>query len=39
MLAEAEPDFANLDRWYNRGEGRSFGLFRLYRLGPKIGPR
>ena len=33
--AEAEPDFTNLDRWYTRGEGQTFGLFRIYRLAPK----
>jgi len=32
--AEAEPSFANLDRWYKRGEGQTFGLFRSYRLTP-----
>jgi hypothetical protein len=30
--AEAEPDLANLDRWYRRDGGQTFGLFRLYRL-------
>ena len=33
--AEAEPNFANLDRWYSRDEGKAFGLFKLYRLTPK----
>jgi hypothetical protein len=33
--AEAEPNFANLDRWYSRDEGKTFGLFKLYRLTPK----
>lgn len=33
--AEAEPSFSNLDRWYRRDEGRTFGLFRLYGLTPK----
>ncbi len=32
---EAEPSFANLDRWYSRDEGKVFGLFKLYRLTPK----
>lgn len=33
--AEAEPDLTNLDRWYSRDEGKTFGLFRLYRLTQK----
>jgi hypothetical protein len=37
--AAAEPDFANLDRWYARDEGQTFGLFKLYRLTPKAAPR
>ena len=30
--AEAEPDFQKLDRWYQRDEGKIFGLFKLYKL-------
>ncbi len=33
---EAEPDFANLDRWYQRDKGKSFGLFTVYKLTPKF---
>ncbi|MEO7674273.1 MAG: hypothetical protein ABIU09_09385 [Pyrinomonadaceae bacterium] len=33
--AEAEPDFANIDRWYERDSGQTFGLFRLYKLTPR----
>ena len=29
---EAEPNFANLDRWYSRDEGQNFDLFKLYRV-------
>ncbi len=36
--AEAEPDFTNLDRWYSRDEGQTFGLFKVYKLTPKAGP-
>ncbi len=32
---EAEPNFANLDQWYSRDQGKVFGLFKLYRLTPK----
>ncbi len=28
----AEPNFQMLDRWYQRDEGRVFGLFKLYKL-------
>lgn len=35
---EAEPDLANLDRWYTRNDGQSFGLFKLYRLSPRSAP-
>lgn len=31
-LADEEPSFANLDRWYTRDEGERFGLFTLYRV-------
>lgn len=37
--AEAEPNFANLDRWYIRDEGKPFGLFKLYKLTRKPGER
>jgi hypothetical protein len=30
--AEAEPDLANLDRWYERDEGERFGGYKLYRV-------
>lgn len=30
--AEAEPSYENLDRWYVRDQGETFGLFKLYRL-------
>jgi hypothetical protein len=30
--SEAEPDLSNLDRWYTRDAGTTFGVFRLYRL-------
>ncbi len=33
--AEAEPSFANVDRWYDRGAPRDFGMFRVYHLTPK----
>lgn len=33
--AEAEPPYTNLDRWYTRDPGETFGLFKLYRLTPK----
>lgn len=33
--AEAEPPYTNLDRWYTRDQGETFGLFKLYRLTPK----
>ena len=29
---QAEPDFQRLDRWYQRDEGKVFGLFKLYKL-------
>lgn len=36
--AEAEPKFTNLDRWYVRDAGKTFGLFKVYKLRPQ-GPR
>jgi hypothetical protein len=30
--AEAEPDLANLDRWYERDAGERFGGYKLYRV-------
>ena len=33
--AKAEPDFTNLDRWYQRDNGESTGLFKVYELTPK----
>ncbi len=32
--AEAEPKLANLDRWYSRDSGQTFGLFKVYKLTP-----
>jgi hypothetical protein len=32
VAAEAEPDYANLDRWYERDAGERVGNFVLYRL-------
>ncbi|MEO7659495.1 MAG: hypothetical protein ABIV48_07760, partial [Pyrinomonadaceae bacterium] len=29
---KAEPSYANLDKWYQRDEGRECGLFKLYKL-------
>jgi hypothetical protein len=29
---KAEPDFQKLDQWYQRDEGKEFGLFKLYKL-------
>lgn len=34
---KAEPDFTNLDRWYQRDNGESTGLFKVYGLTPKAG--
>lgn len=28
----AEPDFQKIDQWYQRDEGKVFGLFKLYKL-------
>jgi hypothetical protein len=33
--AKAEPNYANLDRWYQRDEGKTFGLFKVYVLTPR----
>ncbi|MGQ0542499.1 MAG: hypothetical protein ACT4O9_11720 [Blastocatellia bacterium] len=33
--AEAEQNFSNLDRWYSRDTGQTFGLFKVYKLEPK----
>jgi hypothetical protein len=30
--SDKEPDYSNLDRWYERDAGERFGLFVLYRL-------
>ena len=30
--ADPEPALANIDRWYTRDQGETFGLFKLYRL-------
>ena len=32
--AEAEPKFTNLDLWYSRDGGQTFGLFKVYKLQP-----
>lgn len=29
---KAEPDFKELDRWYQRDSGKEFGLFKVYKL-------
>ena len=31
----AEPDYRNIDRWYMRDEGTTFGLFKLFHLKPR----
>ncbi len=33
---KAEPNFSNLDRWYQRDEGKTFGLFKVYGLRPRF---
>ena len=33
---KAEPNYANIDRWYSRGEGQVTGLFKVFKLTPKI---
>ncbi len=33
---KAEPNYGNLDRWYQRDAGKSAGLFKVYKLTPKI---
>ncbi len=32
---KAEPNFSNLDRWYQRDEGKTFGVFKVYQLTQK----
>jgi hypothetical protein len=32
VRADGEPDYANLDRWYQRDAGERIGGFVLYRL-------
>jgi hypothetical protein len=29
---KAEPNFADIDRWYQRDEGKTLGLFKVYTL-------
>lgn len=33
---KAEPNFQKIDQWYNRDEGKVFGLFKLYKLRLKL---
>lgn len=33
---KAEPNYANIDRWYSRGEGQVAGLFKVFKLTPKF---
>lgn len=33
--AKDEPSLANIDKWYQRDAGTTFGIFRLYKLSPK----
>jgi hypothetical protein len=33
--AEGEPGLGNLDKWYQRDEGKTFGLFKVYRVSLK----
>ena len=33
---KAEPNYANIDRWYSRGEGQVTGLFKVFKLTPKF---
>jgi len=33
---KAEPNYANIDRWYQRDAGQTTGLFKVYRLTPKF---
>ena len=35
----AEPDYKNLDRWYQRDEGTNVGLFKVYKLTSKPTPK
>lgn len=32
VAQKPEPSLNNIDRWYERDEGKSFGLFRVYKL-------
>lgn len=34
--SDGESDLSRIDRWYNRGEGKEFGLFRVYELKLKL---
>ena len=34
--AKAEPNYSNLDRWYQRDAGETTGLFKVYSLTPKF---
>jgi hypothetical protein len=36
---EAETDFTNIDKWYERDEGEQFGKFKLYRVKLKQPPQ
>ena len=31
-MADSPPDFANIDKWYERDAGETFGKYVLYRL-------
>ena len=35
---KAEPNYANIDRWYIRGEGQVTGLFKVFKLTPRSLP-
>lgn len=32
VTTAAEPDYEKLDQWYQRDEGKTFGLFKIYKL-------
>ena len=36
---KAEPNYNNIDRWYSRDEGKTAGLFKVYKLTPKTAAR
>jgi hypothetical protein len=36
VLNDEPPNMANVDRWYTRDEGHVAGLFRVYKLTPKM---